>query len=52
MALQIVHYIDGERTAGESERTADVMNPSTGQVQAKVQMANAADVDVAVVGCR
>ena len=49
MATRIVHYIDGKRTAGGSERTADVMNPSTGQVRAKVQMANAADVDAAVV---
>jgi len=34
--------------AGQSTRTADVMNPSTGEVQAKVPMASRADVDAAV----
>ncbi len=50
MTTQISHFIDGQRTAGQSKRTADVMNPNTGQVQAKVPMANAADVDAAVAG--
>jgi malonate-semialdehyde dehydrogenase (acetylating)/methylmalonate-semialdehyde dehydrogenase len=35
----ISHFIDGRRTAGRSARTADVLNPSTGQVQAQVPMA-------------
>ena len=48
MAIQIVHFIDGQRTAGQSERTADVLNPSTGEVQAQVPMASTADVDAAV----
>jgi malonate-semialdehyde dehydrogenase (acetylating) / methylmalonate-semialdehyde dehydrogenase len=48
MTTQIPHFIDGKRTAGQSTRTADVFNPSTGQVQAKVQMAGKADVDAAV----
>ena len=48
MTTQISHFIDGQRTAGKSKRTADVMNPNTGQVQAKVPMANAADIDAAV----
>ena len=48
MTTQIPHYIDGQRTAGQSQRTADVYNPSTGQVQAQVPMASAADVDAAV----
>ena len=48
MTTQISHFIDGKRTAGQSTRTADVMNPNTGQVQAKVPMASAADVDAAV----
>ncbi len=48
MTTQISHFIDGQRTAGQSKRTADVMNPNTGEVQAKVPMANAADVDAAV----
>ncbi len=48
MTTQIPHFINGKRTAGQSTRTADVFNPSTGEVQAKVQMAGKADVDAAV----
>src|SRR3954470_13329373 len=50
MTTQISHFINGQHTAGQSKRTADVMNPSTGQVQAKVPMASSADVDAAVAG--
>jgi malonate-semialdehyde dehydrogenase (acetylating)/methylmalonate-semialdehyde dehydrogenase len=50
MTTQISHFIDGQRTTGQSKRTADVMNPNTGQVQATVPMASAADVDAAVAG--
>src|SRR5690349_4297966 len=50
MTTQISHLINGQRTTGQSTRTADVMNPNTGEVQAKVPMASAADVDAAVVG--
>ncbi|MBY0289841.1 MAG: CoA-acylating methylmalonate-semialdehyde dehydrogenase [Mycobacteriaceae bacterium] len=50
MTTQIPHFIDGKRVAGQSTRTADVMNPSTGEVQAKVPMASRADVDAAVAG--
>jgi malonate-semialdehyde dehydrogenase (acetylating) / methylmalonate-semialdehyde dehydrogenase len=48
MTTQIPHFIDGQRTAGQSQRTADVLNPSTGEVQAQVALASAADVDAAV----
>src|ERR1700755_3165608 len=48
MTTQIPHYIDGKRTAGTSTRTADVFNPSTGEVQAQVVLASSADVDAAV----
>ncbi len=48
MSTQIQHFIDGRRSNLASTRTADVMNPSTGEVQAKVLMASAADVDTAV----
>jgi malonate-semialdehyde dehydrogenase (acetylating)/methylmalonate-semialdehyde dehydrogenase len=48
--MQISHFINGKRTAGQSKRTADVMNPNTGQVQATAPMASAADVDAAVAG--
>ena len=39
MTTQISHFIDGQRTTGQSTRTADVFDPNTGQVQAKVPMA-------------
>src|SRR5271165_7487828 len=48
MTRQIPHFIDGQRTAGQSSRTADVFNPSTGQVAAQVPMAGKADIDAAV----
>src|SRR5277367_2793031 len=48
MTSQIPHFIDGKRTAGKSARTADVFNPSTGQVQARVPLASSAEVDAAV----
>src|SRR3978361_2262845 len=48
MTTHIPHLIDGKRTSGTSTRTADVSNPSTGEVQAQVAMAAAADVDAAV----
>ncbi|WP_193046163.1 CoA-acylating methylmalonate-semialdehyde dehydrogenase [Mycolicibacterium baixiangningiae] len=50
MTNQIQHFINGKRTAGESTRTADVLNPSTGAVQAQVLLASRADVDAAVAG--
>src|SRR4030081_1653572 len=50
MTTQISHFIDGQRTTGKSKRTADVMNPNTGEVQATVPMASSAEVDVAVAG--
>src|SRR6201989_1118487 len=48
MTTQIPHFIDGRRSSLGSTRTADVMNPSTGEVGAQVLMASAADVDTAV----
>src|SRR3979490_1399608 len=48
MTTQIPHFIDGKRTLGQSGRTADVFNPSTGEVQGLVSMAGKADVDAAV----
>ncbi|NBD28999.1 MAG: CoA-acylating methylmalonate-semialdehyde dehydrogenase [Alphaproteobacteria bacterium] len=45
---EIGHYIDGKRVAGTSGRFADVMNPATGEVQAKVALATTDEVDDAV----
>ncbi|MFV8053689.1 CoA-acylating methylmalonate-semialdehyde dehydrogenase [Mycobacterium sp. 48b] len=50
MTTQIPHFINGRRTTAGSTRTADVLNPSTGDVQAQVVLASAADVDTAVAG--
>ncbi len=44
----IEHWIGGHSSAGASTRTADVWNPATGQVQARVLLAESADVDAAV----
>ena len=48
MSTTIQHFIDGKRSSLSSTRTADVFNPSTGEVQAQVLLASAADVDTAV----
>ncbi|MEM9250074.1 MAG: CoA-acylating methylmalonate-semialdehyde dehydrogenase [Pseudomonadota bacterium] len=45
---ELGHYIDGNRVAGGSERTAEVFNPATGEIQARVALASKAEVDDAV----
>ncbi|MEM1078457.1 MAG: CoA-acylating methylmalonate-semialdehyde dehydrogenase [Pseudomonadota bacterium] len=45
---ELSHYINGARVAGTSGRFADVMNPATGEVQAKVPLASADELDAAV----
>ena len=44
----INHWIGGKSSQRAPERTADVFNPATGEVTAKVAMATPADVDAAV----
>ncbi|MFC8193776.1 CoA-acylating methylmalonate-semialdehyde dehydrogenase [Streptomyces sp. NPDC057298] len=44
----IEHWINGSPAAGTSPETAPVFNPATGQEQARVALASAADVDIAV----
>jgi malonate-semialdehyde dehydrogenase (acetylating)/methylmalonate-semialdehyde dehydrogenase len=44
----ISHVIDGKPTGGSSTRRGPVFDPATGQQQAEVLLANAADVDDAV----
>ncbi|KZL21043.1 Methylmalonate-semialdehyde dehydrogenase [acylating] [Pseudovibrio axinellae] len=46
---EIGHFINGTRVAGKSGRTADVFNPATGEVTAKVALATAAELQEAVV---
>ncbi len=44
----LTHFIDGRRAMGGSGRFAEVYNPATGEVQARVPLASKAEVDVAV----
>ena len=44
----IRHFIDGNSFDGASGRFSDVFNPNTGEVQARVQLATAGEVDRAV----
>jgi malonate-semialdehyde dehydrogenase (acetylating)/methylmalonate-semialdehyde dehydrogenase len=44
----ITHFIDGAAVAGTSGRFGDVFNPNTGEVQARVALASAAELDAAV----
>ncbi len=47
---ELSHFIDGKRVAGKSGRFADVFNPATGEVQARVPLASADEVARAVAG--
>ena len=44
----LTHYMDGAHIAGTSGRFADVYNPATGEVQARVPLASEAEVAKAV----
>ena len=44
----IGHYIGGQHVAGTGERTGEVFNPATGQVQAHVQLATPDEVRTAI----
>ena len=45
---EIGHWINGELVAGTSGKFADVFNPATGEVQARVTLASAQELDAAV----
>lgn len=45
---EIHHYISGKEVKGTSERFADIFNPSDGSVQARVALATASEMDIAV----
>ena len=44
---EIGHWINGKIVAGTSGRFADVFNPATGEVQAKLALASKAELDAA-----
>jgi malonate-semialdehyde dehydrogenase (acetylating)/methylmalonate-semialdehyde dehydrogenase len=48
LARQIGHFIGGKHVAGTSGRFADIYNPSTGAVQARVALATKAELRAAV----
>ena len=45
---EIGHFIDGRQIDGTSGRFSDVYNPATGEVQARVALASAGELDAAV----
>ncbi|WP_127559017.1 CoA-acylating methylmalonate-semialdehyde dehydrogenase [Nioella ostreopsis] len=45
---ELGHWINGKRVAGTSGRFADVYNPATGEVQAKVALASKEELDSAI----
>ena len=45
---EIGHWINGKIVNGTSGRFAEVMNPATGEVQAKVALATLAELDHAI----
>ena len=45
---ELTHYINGAHVKGTSGRFSDVMNPATGEVQAKCPLANADEIAQAV----
>ena len=45
---EITHFINGKSVMGASGRFGDVYDPNTGQVQARVALATAAEIDDAV----
>ncbi|CAN7220495.1 CoA-acylating methylmalonate-semialdehyde dehydrogenase [Devosia sp. LjRoot3] len=45
---RIGHFIDGVETEGKAAGFQDVFNPATGEVQAQVELASAADLEAAV----
>lgn len=45
---EISHFIDGRRVPGRSGRYADVFDPNSGQVQARVALASGGELDAAI----
>jgi malonate-semialdehyde dehydrogenase (acetylating) / methylmalonate-semialdehyde dehydrogenase len=45
---EVHHWINGQTLTGSSGRFGDVFNPATGELQAKVALATAAEVDIVV----
>ncbi len=52
MTDNLAHFIDGSLVDGTSGRFADVFNPATGEVQAKVPLASREEIDSAVASAK
>ncbi|WP_370947911.1 CoA-acylating methylmalonate-semialdehyde dehydrogenase [Amycolatopsis sp. cg5] len=52
MTARISHWIDGKPYSAVAERTGDVYDPATGEVQAQVDFASEADVAEAVAAAK
>jgi len=52
MTKTLQHYLNGARVEGTSGRSADVYNPATGEVSAKVPLASRAEVEKAIAIAR
>ena len=48
MTREIPHFIGGKQVTGRSSRFADVFNPNTGEVQARVPLASHSEVEAAI----
>jgi malonate-semialdehyde dehydrogenase (acetylating)/methylmalonate-semialdehyde dehydrogenase len=49
---ELSHFIGGKRVQGTSGRFADVFNPATGEAQARLPLASAAEMAAAVEGAK
>ena len=52
MTTQLSHFIAGARESGASSRHGDIFDPNTGQIQASVPFASAAEVNAAVAAAK
>ena len=52
MTQMLSHFINGRAVAGTSGRTADVFNPATGEVRAKVPLASADETRAAIASAQ
>ena len=52
MTTLLQHYIDGQLVAGGSQRFADIYDPATGEISARVPLANAAELQAAVAAAK
>jgi malonate-semialdehyde dehydrogenase (acetylating)/methylmalonate-semialdehyde dehydrogenase len=52
MTTAIPHWADGSRFAGVSDQWADVTNPATGQVSARVALASTSDAETVIASAK